>query len=211
VIGRNGTGKSAAFDVLSLLRDFSIRGLPCEDRLAGETRTRWQPDVEQQRFEIDARIGKLEFHYVLVIDEWGTPRRPRVKSESVDCNAKPVFRFEMGEVHLFNDRHEDKVKYDFDWHRSALATIAERKDNAKLTSFKRWLGSVVHVQLSGSRTRSSLWKTGNSAIQEADIRRDPAGGGRAPRLDSSKGHARRDVATLPDRVDHRVEEDPLVA
>jgi hypothetical protein len=60
-------------------------------------------------------------------------------------SGSPIFRFESGEVHLFNDRSEDKVKYPFDWHRSALATVTERKDNTKLSWFKRWLGSVLVV------------------------------------------------------------------
>jgi hypothetical protein len=48
-------------------------------------------------------------------------------------------------VHLFNDRHEEKVKYPFDWFRSALATITERAENKKLSWFKQWLGSLLFV------------------------------------------------------------------
>jgi hypothetical protein len=49
-------------------------------------------------------------------------------------------------VHLYNDEHADKVQYEFDWHRSALATIQDRRrDNTKLTWFKKWLGGLLHV------------------------------------------------------------------
>jgi energy-coupling factor transporter ATP-binding protein EcfA2 len=147
VIGRNGAGKSAALDVLSLLRDFSVRGTPCEDRLVGATRTRWQPQVVQQRFELDVTQGNSDYRYTLVVDEWGTPRRPRVLLECVECDANPVFLFKDGIVNLYNDRYEHKVEYPFDWHRSALATIAARSENQKLTAFKRWLGGVVHIQI----------------------------------------------------------------
>jgi energy-coupling factor transporter ATP-binding protein EcfA2 len=40
IIGRNGTGKTTVLDVLAMLRDFAVRGLPCEDQLGGKTRTR---------------------------------------------------------------------------------------------------------------------------------------------------------------------------
>ena len=30
IIGRNGTGKTAVLDVLAMLRDFAVRGKPCE-------------------------------------------------------------------------------------------------------------------------------------------------------------------------------------
>jgi predicted ATPase len=68
-----------------------------------------------------------------------------VVKEEVDFSGRPIFRFAKGEVHLFNDRHEDKVQYPFDWHRSALATITERKDNTKLTWFKHWLGGLLCI------------------------------------------------------------------
>jgi predicted ATPase len=68
-----------------------------------------------------------------------------VLKEDVEFSGKPIFRFENGEVHLFNDRHEDKVQYPFDWHRSALATISERKDNTKLSWLKQWFGGLLCI------------------------------------------------------------------
>ena len=147
IIGSNGTGKSTVLDVLSLLRDFSCRGIDCDNRLVGETKTRWQPGVEKQRFELVVDGNGTNYTYTLQLIEWGTPARPKVLEESVVCDGKPVFRFIEGEVHLYNDDHQDKVQYEFDWHRSALATIQERWDNKKLTWFKRWLGSLFHVRI----------------------------------------------------------------
>ncbi len=171
IIGRNGTGKSTALDVLSLLRDFSVRGVACDDRLAGATKTRWQSGVEQQRFELDVSGNDSKYRYVLVVDDWAVPSsstgtssgthfRPRIVLEEVLCDGHPIFRFEEGEVHLFNDKYEDKVQYPFDWHRSALATIQRRWDNTKLTWFKQWLGGVVHVQI-------NPWAIGARSEQEA--------------------------------------------
>ena len=71
---------------------------------------------------------------------------PRVVEESVNVNGKPLFRFSDGEVHLYNDEHQDKVRYPFDWHRSALATITERRENMKLSWFKRWLTGVLCIR-----------------------------------------------------------------
>ena len=113
-------------------------------RFAGRTRTRWQ-GVPKQTFEFEVSGNDGVYTLRLVVDSWGNPERPRVLTEEVKFSGKPIFRFENGEVHLFNDRHEDKVQYPFDWHRSALATITERKDNTKLTWFKRWLGDLLVV------------------------------------------------------------------
>ena len=147
---RTEAGKSTLFDVLSLLRDFCIRGEqadrpPPAPRFGGPSRTRWQ-NVPEQTFELDVSGNGGTYNFRLVMDSWGSPERPRVVKEEVKFDGLPIFRFEKGEVHLFNDRAEDKVHYPFDWHRSALATITERKDNTKLSWFKRWMGGLLYVQ-----------------------------------------------------------------
>ena len=142
IVGRNGVGKSTVFDVLALLRDFCIRGDSPIDRFAGRTRTRWQ-SVREQSFELEVAGNKGVYGFKLAMDSVGHPEQPRVIKEEVTFTGKPIFRFENGEVHLFNDRHEDKVQYPFDWHRSALATITDRQDNTKLSWFKRWLGGLL--------------------------------------------------------------------
>lgn len=150
ILGPNGAGKSSLFDVLSLLRDFCVYGVPADrqapaPRFGGPSRTRWQ-DIPEQTFELDVTGNGGVYNFVLVMDTWGHPERPRVVKEEVKLDGKPIFRFERGEVHLFNDRAEDKVQYPFDWHRSALATITERRDNRRLTWFKSWLAGVLYVQ-----------------------------------------------------------------
>jgi hypothetical protein len=144
ILGGNGAGKSTLFDVLGLLRDYCVRGEPPDGRFMGRTRTRWL-GVRTQTFELDVSGNGGTYRLRLELDSWGSPQRPRVLKEEVTYSGSPIFRFESGEVHLFNDRSEGKVKYPFDWHRSALATVTERKDNTKLSWFKRWLGSALVV------------------------------------------------------------------
>ncbi len=146
ILGPNGAGKSSLFDVLTALRDFCVRGDPPDELFPESTRTRWQ-SVPEQTFELVVLGNGSEYQLKLVIDSWGQPARPRVKTEQVTFDGVPLFRFEDGEVALFNDRLDNKeyVRYHFDWHRSALATIMERHDNKKLTWLKNWLGGVLCV------------------------------------------------------------------
>jgi ABC-type cobalamin/Fe3+-siderophores transport system ATPase subunit len=149
IIGRNGTGKTTVLDVLRMLRDITVPGKPIEDYLGGETRTRWQ-NVAEQGFELDVKGNGGQYRYTLLVDEKGSPPRPRVKQETLDFNGKPLFRFLEGEIGLFNDLQKSiaAVKFPFDWHRPGLATVEEgRKDNTKLTWFKRWLRGLTHVQI----------------------------------------------------------------
>lgn len=149
ILGPNGAGKSTLFDVLALLRDFCIRGdrpdrESPDTRFVGPSRTRWQK-VSEQTFELDVTGNGGTYRLRLIIDAWGHPEKPRVVKEEVTFSGKPIFRFENGEVHLYNDQHIDKVQYPFDWHRSALATVTERWDNTRLSWFKRWLGGLLLI------------------------------------------------------------------
>jgi predicted ATPase len=163
ILGTNGSGKTTLLDVLCLLRDFCIAGMQGENSFVGSTRTLWQ-DVPEQTFELDASGNGGQYTLRLVVDSWGSPVRPRVLKEEVYFSGKPIFRFSQGEVHLFNDNFDEKNKYPFDWHRSALATITERPENTKLSWFKRWLGGVLYLspdphQMSGLADREAPYPT----------------------------------------------------
>ncbi|HTS30106.1 MAG TPA: AAA family ATPase [Bryobacteraceae bacterium] len=146
ILGRNGSGKSSYLDAVLLLRQFVVKGDVLEDFFILSQRTRWMNQAHLTgEMEVELDGGRYLYH--LVIEPWGEPERPRVKSESVHFDGKPIFEFLAGEVHLYNDRFEHKVAYDFDWHRSALATIMERKDNRKLSRFKHWISNLVCFRL----------------------------------------------------------------
>ena len=146
ILGRNGSGKSSFVDALLLLRQFVVKGDVFDEHSILGQRTRWL-DKRQITAELEAELEGGKYLYRLVIEPWGEPTRPRVVSETVRFDEKPIFEFTNGEVHLFNDRFEHKVTYDFDWHRSALATIVPRKDNQTLSRFKLWLSSLYCFRL----------------------------------------------------------------
>jgi hypothetical protein len=157
LMGRNGAGKSTAFEVLELLGDFAARGEPCEDRLVGRTRTRWQ-QVDQQRFELEVKGDAGTYLYQLVVDEWGQPAHPRVVSESVTLDGDPLFRFENGTVHLHNNQFLEKVQFPLNPRRSGLSIVESRKDNTKLSWLKDWLGRMLYVQIDPKRMGSRAEK-----------------------------------------------------
>jgi predicted ATPase len=148
IIGRNGTGKTAVLDVLAMLRDFAVRGKPCEGYLGGQTRTRWQ-NVAEQRFELDVTCKEGKYKYTLAVDEDGNPSRPLVKQETLDFNGRPLFRFEEGIVNIFDQQKPSlKADFRFDRQRSGLTIASDQLPNqTKLAWFNRWLDGLVQVQI----------------------------------------------------------------
>jgi predicted ATPase len=141
ILGRNGSGKSSFLDAVLVLRQFVVKGDVFDEFFILSQRTRWL-NQQQQICELETELDGGRCVYRLVMEPWGDPPRPRVVSETVHFDGKPIFEFVTGEVHLYNDRFEHKVTYDFDWHRSALATIIPRRDNQTLSRFKWWLASL---------------------------------------------------------------------
>jgi energy-coupling factor transporter ATP-binding protein EcfA2 len=145
ILGLNGSGKSTLLEVLTAVKKL-ITGAANPDLLFPESsRTRWQA-LSQQTFELEVDLGAI-YQFRLELDSWGTPPRIRVHREIVTCDQRPIFEFVAGEVHLFNDRFEQRVTYPFDWFRSALATVQPRSENKKLMQFKNWIENLHCLQL----------------------------------------------------------------
>ena len=147
IIGANGSGKSSFMDALLFVRQFVMTGLNLKDPNIPNTpnillfRTRWQVQ-SQMTFELHVQLDPGKYVYRLIIEPWRDAFTPRVALETVNLDGKPIFEFLEGEVHLFNDKFERKVQYDFDWNRSALGTILPRPDNQKLNLFKEFLSRL---------------------------------------------------------------------
>jgi predicted ATPase len=144
LLGPNGSGKTTVFDILARVRDCCVGGAQLDFAFSGSTRTRWQ-NVPEQSFELDVSGNGGLYTFRFVVDSSGSPVRPRIVKEEVLFSGKPIFRFALGEVQLFDDNHVEKVKYPFDSRRSALAHISEQPENTKLMWFIRWLRSLLFI------------------------------------------------------------------
>ena len=136
LIGSNGCGKSAVFEVVGKLRDF-IRGDGRVDDLfsAGDL-TKWTKKREQS-FELEFELDDVTLLYRLVVEHNPEKRLSRVKREELTCNGQPLFEFANGnEVQLYRDDHSKGPKYTFDWTQSGIAPVAEGPDNKRLCAFR---------------------------------------------------------------------------
>ena len=152
LLGANGCGKSAVFEVVGKLRDF-IRG----DARVGELfsaadLTSWSKKVEQQ-FELEIDVSSGRCLYQLAIEHEPERRLARVKKERLLFDDKPLFVFEDGEVQLYRDNHSAGPAYSFDWTRSGLAPVADRHDNTRLCAFRNQVRRFVTLFLETKRIR----------------------------------------------------------
>jgi len=143
LVGENGTGKTALFEVLSLLKDLVIDEKKLETLLPSTTLTRWERR-SIQTFELSIRGNGGLYEYRLEVEHDRDRDLRRINLERLTFDGNPLFEFADGEVQLYRDDFSEGPAYPFDWGRSALATIMPRHDNERLSWFKDRL-TEIHI------------------------------------------------------------------
>jgi predicted ATPase len=136
VLGDNGTGKTAIFDVLETIRDFVSLGTTTVDAFPSQTLTAWEMRPEQT-FEIELQRDETKYVYRLVVEHDRHASRNRIKSERLTAAKTLLYEFDGSDAHLYRDDGSAGPVFPFDWSRSAIPTIPDRNENQQLTWFRR--------------------------------------------------------------------------
>ncbi len=161
LLGPNGCGKSAIFEVAGKLRDF-IRGDARVGELFPSTDlTHWSTKPEQH-FELEIDISGGRCLYRLVVEHKPEIRFARVMREELLFDDKPLFVFENGEVQLYRDDHSEGPRYSFDSTRSGLALVADGHDNTRLSAFRDQVRRFVTLFLEPKRMS-------NGSVSDTDM------------------------------------------
>ena len=157
LLGPNGAGKTSVLDVihaLAMLLDGEAR-LTDTDVFPGPTLTRWQ-QRDIQVFEIHVRLNIDFFVYRLEVEHERSTQRARIHLERLTGGGRPLFECTQGEVRLYRDDHSEGPGFTADWSESALARVASRADNSRLTSFMDFMKGVMvcGIDPRGFRTES---------------------------------------------------------
>ena len=153
LLGANGCGKSAVFEVVGKLRDF-IRGDARIGELFPSTDLTYWSTKPEQHFELEIDISGRRYLYRLVIEHKPEIRFARVMREELLFDDKPLFAFENGEVQIYRDDHSKGPKYSFDSTRSGLAPVADSNDNTRLCAFRDQVRRFVTLFLEPKRIRN---------------------------------------------------------
>ena len=151
LLGPNGCGKSAVFEVVGKLRDF-IRGDAGVNELFPSTDLTYWSTKPEQRFELEIDISGGLCLYQLVIEHAPEKHYAQVTREELLFNDKPLFVFENGEVQRYYDDHSKGSKYSFESGHSALAPVAV--GYPKLQAFRNQVRRFVTLSLEPRRMKS---------------------------------------------------------
>lgn len=153
LVGPNGSGKSSVLDVMFALRQLlSGTGRVTDPGLFPmRSLTRWQ-DRNLQVFEVTVSLeDEADTTYRLEVEHEKETRRARILLESLKVDQKLLFEFRLGEVQLYRDDHSKGTQYAADWNESAMARVAPRPINRRLTRFLDFMRGVSVCALDPKR------------------------------------------------------------
>ena len=145
LLGSNGTGKTSLLDVTFAVRELLSGRAKITDPFVfpSRTLTGWQTN-KFQVFEVEIEIQDDSLTYRIEIEHDTAKDRARISTETLSAvDGQLLFRFQDGDVHLFRDDHSEGPIYSADWTESALARVAPRDSNKRLTAFLDFMRNVV--------------------------------------------------------------------
>lgn len=166
LVGDNGVGKTAVFDVLTAIRDLVVDREDLGEVFPADTLTRWN-NRRTQRFELDVRLPRkrrpLDYAYVLEVFHDPVAEEPRVKRESLSLNGKKLFEHGRRQVTLFQ-RPGSLARTSFPHHSglSFLGSVESKGSTRSIGMFADFLRSMLLIsptpsEISGLTDDQSPW------------------------------------------------------
>jgi len=160
LVGANGVGKTSVLDVVFALRQLLAGVAKAADAFPSSTLTRWQ-SRDLQVIELDLELEGDLLNYRLELKHEKARRQCKIKLEKLSSHKKPLFECKDGEAQLYTDSYVKGPKYPVDSGESALARVAPRGDNTRLTRMLDYVRKVTVCGLypSGFETESATEDT----------------------------------------------------
>ncbi|MBI1904220.1 MAG: AAA family ATPase [Planctomycetia bacterium] len=149
-LGENGSGKSAAFDVIRRLRDFVTGECTSVEAFPTDTLTGWDTR-NVQTFEMQISKDNTTYSYHLEVEHDRQRSRNRIKSETLKFGDINLYTSDGTNARLFRDDGSQGPEVLCDWVRSGIGIIGERHDkrhdNRLLIWFKDFVAKFIVARI----------------------------------------------------------------
>ncbi len=145
VMGGNGVGKSALFELLRRLRDFATGQVECHTAFDTDSLNWWKSSVHQ-RIELEVELDQGTFVYTLAVEHQPERRTSAVAAERLSLDGEPLFAFETGQLTVGSDSGARGSSVQLTASRSGLSYL-EPRDNTSFLAFRNWMQSMVALRL----------------------------------------------------------------
>lgn len=161
LIGGNGSGKSTIRRALGVFQRIARGSNRVRQLVVPDEFTRGQTE-RPMRFELQARLGGVDYRYAFALELPAGFRELRVLEESLYADAEPVYMRERATVTLVAaPGRRDRSQFNIDWHLLALPVIQDPSISDPLRDFRQWMARFVLLSpipsaMSGDSTEETL-------------------------------------------------------
>ncbi len=140
LLGKNGSGKTTVFDVLEILREFIVNGVPASTVFKKDSLTVWGLGTEQN-FELDIEANGGLYKYQLAIKY--DLNEVIVREESITFDGLNFYSFHGGEIFYPVDvKGRSPLPFPFEPSRSPISTIPNREEPRFLALFRERIRKI---------------------------------------------------------------------
>jgi len=136
LLGENGSGKTALFDLLESLGSFVTAGPTAIVAFPSSSLTAWDKR-SHQTFELDLAGNGGTYRYHLVIEHDRKNARNHIQTEELRFNQQLLYHLDGSDAHLFLDDGTAGAVFPFEPSRSGLPFVPDRFDTKLLSWFRR--------------------------------------------------------------------------
>jgi predicted ATPase len=162
LVGDNGAGKSALFEVLWLLRDVVVHGKRIDEAGFPATRTAWLGEPTQViEIEIEEESELFTYRLECRLEPSDQSDRGRTTiAETLASSDVLLYQSSEGRADLFDDDALTTVP--FDRRRSFLSALEPGSDNRRLTAFREaiaamWMFKPDPLRIVGAAVHETTW------------------------------------------------------
>ncbi|HEX8440388.1 AAA family ATPase [Archangium sp.] len=152
LMGRNGTGKTTVFEVLSGIRKLHQKIARVQDVFPTSTLTRWQKR-SRQTFELEVQLEGMRYRYRLELEHDIERMRSRVEKEEVYVEEARLYLYEHGRLRLELGAGGQMDVTGPDEEQSWLPVVFGAGDR-RLVSFLEWLRRIYVIRIDPRRMTS---------------------------------------------------------
>jgi predicted ATPase len=146
LLGLNGSGKSSLFDAIDAIVDH-VRGAETLDEVfSADELTRWDKRL-RQRFELDVRLARGLYRYVLVVRHDEGSERAAIEREHVECDGRTLFEYDGQHVHLHRNDGTRATSFPVRGVRSFLPQIEVRDETRDLHQFLDFIRTTWSLRI----------------------------------------------------------------